>query len=187
MAAFPQWNLLSMGLTKSVQPYWRLAIATIPTMPTISWTHRAPVDAGLPATDGDAVPILIHLHCGSHARLGMCWTSASQSHCASRRPTPCGRRNCRDSRCRRRNCQCTSSRAPRTSEERGADVRSELFEGHQAPGLASATPCLHTTLLSRLRPLEVLELVRGPHSRANRSVRQATQRRPSISSPAALH
>src|SRR5882724_2325668 len=56
-----------MGLTKSVQPYWRLAIATIPTIPTISWTHRAPVEGGLPGTDCDAVPMLIHLHCGSDA------------------------------------------------------------------------------------------------------------------------
>src|SRR6266436_4460804 len=66
-----------MGLTKSVQPYWRLAIATIPTMPIISWTHRAP-DAGLATTDCDAGPMLILLHGGSTARLGMFCTTASQ-------------------------------------------------------------------------------------------------------------
>src|SRR6266478_7044949 len=66
-----------MGLTKSVQPYWRLAIATIPTMPIISWTHRAP-DAGLATTDCDAGPMLILLHGGSTARLGMFCTAASQ-------------------------------------------------------------------------------------------------------------
>jgi hypothetical protein len=74
-------------IRKLTQPYWRLAIATIPTMPTISWTHRAPVNAGLPTTDGDAVPMLIHLHCGSNARLGMfCASARAQMHCASPRP-----------------------------------------------------------------------------------------------------
>src|SRR3989454_11150879 len=57
MAAFPQWNLLSIGLTKSVQPYWRLAIATIPTMPSTSCTHRALADARLSAAGLAAVPM----------------------------------------------------------------------------------------------------------------------------------
>src|SRR6516165_4543358 len=57
MAALPQWNLVSIGLTKRVHPYWRLAIATIATMPTTSWTHRPLVDArGSPRTPEECVP-----------------------------------------------------------------------------------------------------------------------------------
>src|SRR5437588_261974 len=40
IAALPQWNLLWMGLTNSVQPYCRLAFITMQMMPTVNCTHR---------------------------------------------------------------------------------------------------------------------------------------------------
>jgi len=40
IAALVQWNLAAMGFTKSVHPYCRLAIITMPIMPMTSWTHR---------------------------------------------------------------------------------------------------------------------------------------------------
>src|SRR5438477_9424597 len=39
MEARPQWYFSSIGLTKSVQPYCRLAIITMQMTPTISWVH----------------------------------------------------------------------------------------------------------------------------------------------------
>src|SRR5262249_62249109 len=39
-AAVPQPYLRSIELTNSVQPYCRLAIATMQTMPRMSWLHR---------------------------------------------------------------------------------------------------------------------------------------------------
>ena len=50
----PQWNLLSIGRTKSVQPYYRLAIITMQMMPTTSWTGRTyAVDAAAGARSDD--------------------------------------------------------------------------------------------------------------------------------------
>src|SRR5215831_19816748 len=40
MATRPNWNFSLMGSTNRVQPYCRLAIATIPTIPMSSWSHR---------------------------------------------------------------------------------------------------------------------------------------------------
>ena len=47
----PQWNRLSIGRTKSVQPYCRLAIITMQMMPATSWTRR--VDAGWAAAEAE--------------------------------------------------------------------------------------------------------------------------------------
>src|SRR4029077_16908510 len=40
IAARPQWYFSSIGVTNKVQPYCRLAIITMQTMPTSSWTER---------------------------------------------------------------------------------------------------------------------------------------------------
>src|SRR5580698_10581614 len=40
MAARPQWNFASIGSTNSVQPYCRLAIIAMQTMPIASCNHR---------------------------------------------------------------------------------------------------------------------------------------------------
>src|SRR5437016_5147012 len=40
MAARPQWYLASSGSTNKVQPYWRLAIIVMQTMPRKSCPHR---------------------------------------------------------------------------------------------------------------------------------------------------
>ena len=42
MAARPQWNLASIGLTNSVQPYCKLATQAMQMMPMISCTHGFP-------------------------------------------------------------------------------------------------------------------------------------------------
>src|SRR6266436_2363191 len=58
MAARPQWYFSSIGLMNSVQPYCRLAIITMQTMPRASWPHRVhtEVTAG---TLADVVMMLI--------------------------------------------------------------------------------------------------------------------------------
>src|SRR5215831_3886030 len=40
MPTRPNLNFSLIGSTNRVQPYWRLAIATMPRMPTSSWSHR---------------------------------------------------------------------------------------------------------------------------------------------------
>src|ERR1051326_6342362 len=40
MSVRPQWNFASMGSTKYVQPYCRLAIITMQMMPAINWIQR---------------------------------------------------------------------------------------------------------------------------------------------------
>src|ERR1700722_11765592 len=40
IAERPQWNFWSIGSTKSVQPYWRLAIIAMQTTPIASCTQR---------------------------------------------------------------------------------------------------------------------------------------------------
>src|SRR5882757_8704149 len=45
MAARPQWYFSSIGLTNRVQPYCRLAIITMQTMPKISWPQRVASEA----------------------------------------------------------------------------------------------------------------------------------------------
>src|SRR5207253_4045449 len=45
IAARPQWYFWSIGLTNKVQPYCRLAIITMQTMPTSNWTKRTDVGA----------------------------------------------------------------------------------------------------------------------------------------------
>src|ERR1700710_144494 len=42
MEVRPQWFLASIGLTNRVQPYCRLAISAMHTMPMPSWTQRKP-------------------------------------------------------------------------------------------------------------------------------------------------
>src|SRR5260221_7700442 len=46
IAARPQWNFASIGSTNRVQPYCRLAIMAMQTMPMASCIQRKPLDVG---------------------------------------------------------------------------------------------------------------------------------------------
>src|SRR6516162_3020093 len=59
IAGRPQWNFWSIGLTNKVQPYCRLAIITMQTMPTTNWTKRT--DGGAAAVEVPAYDILVFL------------------------------------------------------------------------------------------------------------------------------
>src|SRR5262249_34958912 len=48
MLSFSHPNRFWMGLTKKVQPYWKLATATMLRTPAASWTQRTKGGAGLP-------------------------------------------------------------------------------------------------------------------------------------------
>src|SRR6516165_3643150 len=63
MAARLQWYFSSIGSMNSVQPYCRLAIITMQTMPRTSWPHRVhtEVTAG---TLADVVAMLTPIVCG---------------------------------------------------------------------------------------------------------------------------
>jgi hypothetical protein len=56
MAARPQWNFWSIGVTNNVQPYWRLAIITMQPMPRASWTYRP---AGIARAGGATDAVLM--------------------------------------------------------------------------------------------------------------------------------
>src|SRR5580698_7725554 len=55
IAARPQWYLASMGSTNRVQPYCRLAIIAMQTMPIASCSQRKYA----PSTDGNPVACLV--------------------------------------------------------------------------------------------------------------------------------
>src|SRR5450432_2227503 len=59
IAARPHWNLASIGLTKSVHPYCRLATIAMQTMPKKSWIQRSIRRGGEAA--GTVVEALIDL------------------------------------------------------------------------------------------------------------------------------
>ena len=70
IAGFVQWCLSAIGLTKSVQPYWRLAIIDMQTMPTSSCPQR-PMPGGGAAAGLPVAGSLMRLQSRSHVRAAL--------------------------------------------------------------------------------------------------------------------
>src|SRR5437763_8396285 len=84
IAARPQWWAASIGSTNSVQPYCRLAIIAMQTMPMASWNQRKPVRRGAAVTAPSVLEIINNLPSACLVDIN-CQDDLTSRYCAYRR------------------------------------------------------------------------------------------------------